>query len=229
MSFSVGRALGKRKHTPPCSSAELFFAEKKWGPTRGKISVVDMGFPGFHRVFVSTTDLESFSFEARKFPKRFFFRWGIFRIFGPNFAPNFAPNFPPNFSRTFRASCSWETETRKNSPKIPAIFSMQNSQANTKKSIHKMFLRREGKVRDFASKHKLVEPLPSGGTHPLRELSNQSGLDGTYEDDKRQKWRLKLQGRDVDMLIRGSALVGASWLPAQRGFCLQTYLKGSPS
>ena len=35
--------LGKRKHTPPCSSAELFFAEKHGGH-RGKISVVDMGF-----------------------------------------------------------------------------------------------------------------------------------------------------------------------------------------
>ena len=35
--------LGKRKHTPPCSSAELFFAGKK-GVHRGKISVVDMAF-----------------------------------------------------------------------------------------------------------------------------------------------------------------------------------------
>ena len=26
--------LGKSKHTPPCSGAELFFAEKKWGPQR---------------------------------------------------------------------------------------------------------------------------------------------------------------------------------------------------
>ena len=32
---------GKRKHTPPCSSAELFLAEKN-GVHRGKISVVDM-------------------------------------------------------------------------------------------------------------------------------------------------------------------------------------------
>ena len=35
--------LEKRKHTPPCSSAELFFAEK-YGGHRGKISVVDMVF-----------------------------------------------------------------------------------------------------------------------------------------------------------------------------------------
>ena len=36
--------LGKRKHTPPCSSAELFFAEKKKVGHRGKISVEDMVF-----------------------------------------------------------------------------------------------------------------------------------------------------------------------------------------
>ena len=34
-------ALGKRNHTPRCSSEELFFAEKNGGH-RGKISVVDM-------------------------------------------------------------------------------------------------------------------------------------------------------------------------------------------
>ena len=36
--------LGKRKHTPPCSSAELFLAQKNGGVNRGKISVVDMAF-----------------------------------------------------------------------------------------------------------------------------------------------------------------------------------------
>ena len=45
----------------------------------------------------------------------------IFRIFVPNFAPNFAPNFP-EFFEDFSCLVSWETETRKNSPKIPAIF-----------------------------------------------------------------------------------------------------------
>ena len=40
------KLLGKRKRTPPCSSAELFFAEKN-GVYRGKISVVDMVFLGF--------------------------------------------------------------------------------------------------------------------------------------------------------------------------------------
>ena len=38
--------LGKRKHTPPCSSAELlnFSLQKKNGVYRGQISVVDMVF-----------------------------------------------------------------------------------------------------------------------------------------------------------------------------------------
>ena len=42
----------------------------------------------------------------------------IFKIFGPNFAPNFAPEFFEDFS----CFVSWERQTRKNSPKIPAIF-----------------------------------------------------------------------------------------------------------
>ena len=37
------RLSGEKNHTPPCSSAELFFAEKN-GVHRGKISVVDMVF-----------------------------------------------------------------------------------------------------------------------------------------------------------------------------------------
>ena len=62
--------LGKRKRTPPCSSAELFFAEKN-RVHRGNISVVDMGFPGFYRVFVSTTGLESFLSDQKSSPKIF--------------------------------------------------------------------------------------------------------------------------------------------------------------
>ena len=76
----MGKHWEIRKHTPPCSSAELFFAEQKGGH-RGKISVVDMVLQGFHRVFVSTTDLESFSFRPEKFPKRFSFGAGRVRLF----------------------------------------------------------------------------------------------------------------------------------------------------
>ena len=44
--------------------------------------MVDMAFPGFYRVFVSTTGLESFSLRPEKFPpKRFSFGGGRIRFF----------------------------------------------------------------------------------------------------------------------------------------------------
>ena len=66
--------LGKRKHTPPCSSAELVFAEKNEG-YREKTSVVDMVFLVFRGILYPTTGLESFSLRPEKFPKMMFFRW----------------------------------------------------------------------------------------------------------------------------------------------------------
>ena len=69
----------------------------------------------------------------------------IFRTFVPNFAPNFAPNFPEVFE-DFSCFVSWETETRKNAPKIPAIFQRKISQANTKKIFTKFFCR-AGRVK----------------------------------------------------------------------------------
>ena len=51
----------KRKHTPPCSSAELFFAEKKWGPLHHR--------PG--KIF----------FEARKVLQKIFFGWWSCTLF----------------------------------------------------------------------------------------------------------------------------------------------------
>ena len=51
-----------------------FSLPKKWWPQRKDFGG-RYGFPGFHRVFVSTTDLESFFFEARKVPQMIFFRW----------------------------------------------------------------------------------------------------------------------------------------------------------
>ena len=72
--------LGKRNHTPPCSSPELFFAEKN-GVHRTKILVVDVFFPGFYRVFVSTTGLESFSLRPEKLSKRFSCGGGCVRFF----------------------------------------------------------------------------------------------------------------------------------------------------
>ena len=68
--FWQSQKLGKRKHTPPCSSAHLFFAEKKWGPQRKNFGG-RYGCLGFCRVFVSTTGLDSFSLRPEKFPKWF--------------------------------------------------------------------------------------------------------------------------------------------------------------
>ena len=61
----------------------------------------------------------------------------ILRIFVPNFAPNFAFT---EFFEDFSCFVSWETETRKNSPKIPAIFQCKIPRQTRKKNIHKIFL-----------------------------------------------------------------------------------------
>ena len=77
--------LGKRKHTPPCSSAELFFAEKM-GSTEGKISVVDMVFLVFMGFLYPPPAWESFSLRPEKFSKRFSFGGGCVRVFFSEFA-----------------------------------------------------------------------------------------------------------------------------------------------
>ena len=58
----------------------------------------------------------------------------IFRIFVPNFAPGFAPNFPRIFEEF-----SWETETRKNSPKSPGIFQCKIPRQVRRKNPQKFF------------------------------------------------------------------------------------------
>ena len=68
----------------------------------------------------------------------------IFGIFVPDFAPNFAPNFPRIF-RGFFALRFVGNGDQKKFTKNPRHFSMQNSQANTKKIFTKRFWR-EGKV-----------------------------------------------------------------------------------
>ena len=62
------------------SSAELFFAEEKWGPQRKDFGG-GYGLPGFYRVVVSTTSLESFSLRPEKFSKRFSFGGDCVRFF----------------------------------------------------------------------------------------------------------------------------------------------------
>ena len=57
----------------------------------------------------------------------------------PEFCPEFCSEFSPNIFEDFSCFVSWETETRKNSPKIPAIFQCKIHQANTKKIFTKFF------------------------------------------------------------------------------------------
>ena len=71
----------------------------------------------------------------------------IFRIFVPNFALNFAPNFS-RISRGLFVLRFVGDGDQKKFTKNPCHFSMQNSQANTKKIFTKFFWR-AGKVTYF--------------------------------------------------------------------------------
>ena len=78
---SYAPELGKKKAYTALLQCRTFLCQKKWGPHRGKISVVDMVIPGFHSVLVSTTDLERFLLRPEKFPKIFSFGGGRVRFF----------------------------------------------------------------------------------------------------------------------------------------------------
>ena len=71
---------GKKKAYTALLQCRTFLCRKKWGPQRKDFGG-RYGFPGFHRVFVSTTDLESFSLRPEKFSKRFSFGGGRVRFF----------------------------------------------------------------------------------------------------------------------------------------------------
>ena len=71
-------------------------------------------------------------------------RTKVFRILVPNFAPNFAPNCPRIFRGLFALRFVGDGDQKK-FPQNPRHFSMQNSQANTKKIFTKFFWR-AGKV-----------------------------------------------------------------------------------
>ena len=62
--------LGKRKHTPPCSSAELFFTENDGGH-RGKILVVDMAFLVFIGFLYPPPAWKVFLWGQKSSPKNF--------------------------------------------------------------------------------------------------------------------------------------------------------------
>ena len=74
----------------------------------------------------------------------------IFRIFVPNFAPNFAPNFPRIFRGLFVLRFVGNGDQKKFT-KNPRRFSMQNSQANTKKIFTKFFWRARNVTSSFPS------------------------------------------------------------------------------
>ena len=73
----------------------------------------------------------------------------FFRIFVPNFLPNFAPNFPRIFWGVFVLRFPGNGDHKKFT-KNPRPFSMQNSQADTKKKFTKCFWR-AGKVKNCKS------------------------------------------------------------------------------
>ena len=95
----------------------------------------------------SRTDLQNpAKVSPRGKPIRNFIRSGklqnessrISRYFVPSFAPNFAPNFPRIFRGLFALRFVGDGDQKKIT-KNPRHFSMQNSQANTKKTFTKFF------------------------------------------------------------------------------------------
>ena len=67
----------------------------------------------------------------------------IFRIFVPGLAPNFAPNFP-RICRGLFVLCFVGNGDQKKFTRNPRHFSMQNSQANTKRKYSQNFFWRAG-------------------------------------------------------------------------------------
>ena len=96
----------------------------------------------------------------------------IFRIFVPNFAPNVAPNLP-DFFEEFSCFVSWETETRKISPKIPAIFQCKIPRQNWRKNPQ-LFSGEQAKKMTFCCLFVLVPvwvpPNSQGRNFPERIL-----------------------------------------------------------
>ena len=70
---------GKKKAYTALLQCRTFLCRKKWGPQRKDFGG-GYGLPGFCRVFVSTTGLESFSLRPEKFSKRFSFGGGRVRF-----------------------------------------------------------------------------------------------------------------------------------------------------
>ena len=75
-----GIKIGKKKAYTALLQCKTFLCRKKLGPQRKDFGGRN-GFPGFYRVCVSTTCLESFSLKPEKSSKRFSFGGGSVRFF----------------------------------------------------------------------------------------------------------------------------------------------------
>ena len=124
----------------------------------------------------------------------------VFRYFVPNFAPNFAPNCPRIFE-DFPRFVSWETETRKNSPKISAIFlckiPRQTRKKYSEKNIDKILLESR-------------QSNSLGGTPKVtfQSLFESLGLSGPYRTMRaamRCEWRCVLN-TEMEMRCDGKML-----------------------
>ena len=125
---------GKRKHTPPCSSEELFVAEKKWGH-RGKIAVVDMVFLVSYRVFCIHHRPGKFLFEARKVLQMISFRWWSCTLFsslkwGPTSRIGFATR-----AAIYRSLRTLRARNRKKVSKRVFLGVCRKVSKNTRKSL----------------------------------------------------------------------------------------------
>ena len=90
----------------------------KWGPQRKDFGG-GYGFPGFYRVFVSTTGLESFSLRQEKFSKRFSFGGDCVHFF----------LLCPNFLDYIRADFFWEGDATKDFSVKKKGFSVKRGEA----------------------------------------------------------------------------------------------------
>ena len=96
----------------------------------------------FNPAMVSAESIRSGKLQNQSFPN--------FSNFRPEFCPEFCSEFSPNFLRTFRASFRGRERDQKKFTKNPRLFSMQSSQANTKKLFTKFFWR-AGKVKNHGT------------------------------------------------------------------------------
>ena len=108
----------------------LFSRESKWGLSKWGLKALVNNCPRLPIVFVSVLGQKSC---RTKVPR-------IFRIFVPNFAPNLALNFHRIFRGLFVLRFVGDGD-QKRFTQNPRHFSMQNSQANTKKIFTKFVWR----------------------------------------------------------------------------------------